>query len=118
MSDRNWYCIGKDGIATLCADKDDAEQSAKLASLDWPNNAPYRAVQLVETDELDALQADADRYRWLARKVSAHGICNGWQFGFPTAITLPANSLAMRDPETALGQCIDAAIAAQKGGAA
>jgi len=73
MSDRRWYCLGKDGVATLCADKDDAEQSAKLASLDWPRNAPYRAVQLVEADELDALQADADRYRWL-RNFHAAGI--------------------------------------------
>lgn len=45
----NWYCIDKSGMATLCADEDDALQSAKLAALDWPNNAPYRAVQLVET---------------------------------------------------------------------
>ena len=44
----NWYCIDKTGMATLCADEDDALQNAKLAALDWPNNAPYRAVQLVE----------------------------------------------------------------------
>lgn len=64
--------------------------------------------------EIEALQADAERYRWLARKVSAHGICHGWQFGFPTALTLPANALAMRDPETSLGQCIDAAMQKDK----
>lgn len=58
---------------------------------------------------------DAARYRWLARKVSAHGICDGWQFGFPTALTLPAPALAMRDPGSALGQAIDAAMAQQGG---
>jgi hypothetical protein len=65
-------------------------------------------------EQIEALQADAERYRWLARKVSAHGICHGWQFGFPTALTLPANALAMRDPETSLGQCIDAAMQKDK----
>jgi hypothetical protein len=43
-----WYCIDKTGMATLCADEDDARQSAKLAEQDWPRNAPYRAVQLCE----------------------------------------------------------------------
>jgi hypothetical protein len=44
----HWYCIDKTGMATLCADEDDARQSAKLADQDWPRNAPYRAVQLCE----------------------------------------------------------------------
>lgn len=64
-------------------------------------------------DELEqylrGLRVDAVRYRWLARKVSAHGICDGWQFGFPTALTLPAPALAMRDPQAALGLAIDTA---------
>jgi hypothetical protein len=54
---------------------------------------------------------DAARYRWLARKVSAHGVIDGWAFGFPTHLSLPAPVLAMRDPEAALGQAIDAALA-------
>lgn len=62
-------------------------------------------------EQVSRMARDAARYRWLARKVSAHGICDGWQFGFPTAISLPAPALAMRDPEAALGQAIDAAIA-------
>ena len=44
----SWYCVDKIGMATLCADKDDAEQSAKLAEQDFPRNSPYRAVQLCE----------------------------------------------------------------------
>lgn len=59
----------------------------------------------------DAL--DAARYRWLRRKVSAHGICDGWQFGFPTALTLPAPAEAMRDPAAGLDAAIDAARRAQ-----
>jgi len=43
-----WYCVDKAGMATLCADQEDALQNAKLAQQDWPNNGPYRAVQLCE----------------------------------------------------------------------
>lgn len=43
-----WYCVSRDGLATQCADRDDALQCAKLGALDWPNSAPYRAVQLCE----------------------------------------------------------------------
>lgn len=44
----HWYCVDKSGRATLCADRDDALQNAKMGAWDWPNNAPYRAVQLCE----------------------------------------------------------------------
>jgi hypothetical protein len=57
---------------------------------------------------------DAERYRWLSRKVSAHGVIDGWAFGFPSHLTLPAPPLAMREPAAALGQAIDAAIAGEK----
>lgn len=46
VQNSRWYCIDKNGMATLCADEDDAKQNAKLADQNWPNNAPYRAVQL------------------------------------------------------------------------
>jgi hypothetical protein len=62
----------------------------------------------------DADAEDAARYRWLARKVSAHGVIDGWAFGFPTHLSLPAPVLAMRDPEAALGQAIDAARSPQQ----
>lgn len=76
-------------------------------------------VSMSDTRILEQLRRDALRYRWLARKVSAHGVIDGWAFGFPTHLTLPAPVHAMHDPEAALGEAIDAAIAAapQKGGA-
>jgi hypothetical protein len=67
---------------------------------------PARAA----ADAIEELLRDALRYRWLARKVSAHKLTTTWQFGFPTALTLPASELAMSNPEVALGQCIDAAL--------
>ena len=45
-----WYCVSRDGIATQCADQRDAEMTAKSGNRDWPNSAPYRAVQLCEFD--------------------------------------------------------------------
>ena len=82
----NWYCVDKSGMATLCADKDDALQNAKLAALDWPNNSPYRAVQLCEW--VPAAQPDcrtcehlSDSHRYCAK--SEHwmqGCTNGDQY--------------------------------------
>ena len=43
-----WYMLSKDGMATLCADKADAEQEAIDAQAAWPGMGPHRAVQLVE----------------------------------------------------------------------
>ena len=43
-----WYMVDKDGMATLCTDREDAEKEAKDADMAWPHTAPHRAVQLVE----------------------------------------------------------------------
>ena len=43
-----WYSVDKDGMATLCTDREDAEQEAKDANMAWPHTAPHRAVQLLE----------------------------------------------------------------------
>ncbi len=43
-----WYMVNKSGMATLCADREDAERVASDAQEQWPNCGPHRAVQLVE----------------------------------------------------------------------
>lgn len=48
-----WYSINKIGMATLCADKKDAENVASTCDIDFQRQAPHRAVQLVEVSELD-----------------------------------------------------------------
>ena len=48
LRDARWYMVDKDGMATLCTDREDAEQEAKDANMAWPHTAPHRAVQLVE----------------------------------------------------------------------
>lgn len=48
----HWYMLARDGRATLCTDKADAELEAKEADAAWPDMGPYRAVQLVEAEKL------------------------------------------------------------------
>ena len=48
-----WYCVNNMGMATLCADKADAEDVASTCDIDFPSQSPHRAVQLVEVSELD-----------------------------------------------------------------
>lgn len=43
-----WYMINAVGMATLCADKQDAEQAAADAQAAWPHAGPHRAVQMLE----------------------------------------------------------------------
>ena len=48
-----WYCLNNMGMATLCADKADAEDVARTCDIDFPRQSPHRAVQLVEASTLD-----------------------------------------------------------------
>ena len=48
-----WYCVNNMGMATLCADKADAEDVARTCDMEWPRQGPHRAVQLVEVSALD-----------------------------------------------------------------
>lgn len=60
-----WYMVTKDGAATLCVDREDAEHEAKINDAAWPNNGPHRAVQLVEAgfEAHDMASAAAQGYR-------------------------------------------------------
>ena len=52
-----WYCVNNMGMATLCADKADAEDVASDCNTEWPRQAPHRAVQLVDASALDTERA-------------------------------------------------------------
>ncbi len=47
-----WYMVNKDGMATLCEDRADAEHEAREADMTWPRLGPHRAVQLVDAEKL------------------------------------------------------------------
>ena len=67
-----WYMVNKMGMATLCVEKEDAEQEAADAQTAWPHMGPHRAVQLVEAsfDAADMATAAADGYRSAAAEVA------------------------------------------------
>ena len=48
-----WYVLNSMHMATLCADKADAEDVARTCDMEWPRQSPHRAVQLVEASTLD-----------------------------------------------------------------
>ena len=52
-----WYSVDARGMATLCRDEADAIQTAADCSIQWPNLAPHRAVQLGDISALLAQHA-------------------------------------------------------------
>lgn len=57
LRDARWYMVNRDGMATLCTDKADAEKEAADAQSVWPHMGPHRAVQLVEAADVEAMRA-------------------------------------------------------------
>lgn len=57
-----WYSVNREGIATLCADEEDARWNAAHCDQSWPRGAPSRAVQLVDVAEV-ARAVEAERER-------------------------------------------------------
>ena len=67
-----WYMVNRDGMATLCADRTDAEKEAADAQSVWPHMGPHRAVQLVEAsfEAADMATAAADGFRSAAAELA------------------------------------------------
>lgn len=61
----NWYMVNRDGMATLCTDRTDAEKEAADAQSVWPHMGPHRAVRLVEAsfEAADIATTAADGFR-------------------------------------------------------
>lgn len=55
-----WYMVNAVGMATLCADRKDAEQAAADAQAAWPHAGPHRAVQMVEVTAAPTPAAQGD----------------------------------------------------------
>ncbi len=49
-----WYFVNQIGMATVCADKSDAEKEASVAEQAWPRHAPHVVMQLVDAAQLDS----------------------------------------------------------------
>lgn len=57
----SWYSVNNMGMATLCADKADAEDVARTCDIDFPRQSPHRAVQLVELSDINKLHVEIAR---------------------------------------------------------
>lgn len=51
-AEASWYCLSRDGLATLCKDAADAKETAGQCDKSWPAGGPYRAVLLVDAVEI------------------------------------------------------------------
>ena len=51
-----WYCVSRDGIATLCVDEEDARANAAHCDQAWRAGSPHRAVQLVDAAAMQTLR--------------------------------------------------------------
>jgi hypothetical protein len=55
-----WYCVNRDGLATLCLNEQDAHEMAAECDIDFPRGGPHRAVRLVDAQQpLTRQQIDA-----------------------------------------------------------
>lgn len=63
-----WYCVSREGIATLCKDQEDAQANARHCDKTWPAGGPHRAVQLVGAAEIERMQMLARRSSRQLRK--------------------------------------------------
>lgn len=62
-----WYCVDRDGVAMLCANRRDALAQAAENDDCWPQRAPYQAVLLGDVSalaaEVERLKAENDKLR-------------------------------------------------------
>jgi hypothetical protein len=58
-----WYCVSRDGMATLCVDEEDARANATHCDQAWRAGSPHRAVRLVDAIEADKLQREVAMLR-------------------------------------------------------
>jgi hypothetical protein len=84
-----WYCVSRDGLATLCADEQDARMLARHCDETYPKGAPYRAVLL---GDVAAGIAEIERLRPALERLLSSG-----------DVRDAADAGALRQARTALG---------------
>jgi hypothetical protein len=78
-----WYCVNRNGMATLCTDDRDALANAVNADKMYPRYAPHIAAQLVPVVQADAL--DAARVPLTYTQVMELGLSLGYDGDNPDA---------------------------------
>ena len=51
-----WYCVSREGMATLCKNHEDAQANARHCDKAWPAGGPHCAVLLVDATEIARLR--------------------------------------------------------------
>lgn len=69
-----WYMVNRDGMATLCTDREDAEKEAADAQRFWPHMGPHRAVQLIEAADVETLRSGYDAARLEIESLRARSV--------------------------------------------
>jgi hypothetical protein len=64
----HWYCVDKEGLATLCANKEDAELTVKECDLLWPKNGPHRVGRVFDETPVQEPVARVS-LQWLAEMI-------------------------------------------------
>lgn len=67
-----WYCMANNGLATLCANENDARIMAQDGDISWPKNAPHRAVLLGDVSAVPDMLAALQKAVVLLSGVCAH----------------------------------------------
>lgn len=55
-AEARWYCLSRDGLATLCRDEADARATAAESGELYPHLGPYRAAQMVDAQDTEAVR--------------------------------------------------------------
>jgi len=68
-AEARWYCLSREGMATLCTDEEDAKEVAAESWVAWPQNGPYRVAQMVDADTAESLRTALTELR---DRIKAH----------------------------------------------
>lgn len=68
-AEARWYCLSREGMATLCADEEDAKEVAAESWVAWPQNGPYRVAKMVDADTAESLRTALTELR---DRIKAH----------------------------------------------
>ena len=64
-----WYCVSRDGLATLCKDEADAHETSGQCDKSWPLGGPHSAVRLADASEIERLR---DALGELRERIKGH----------------------------------------------
>lgn len=108
-----WYMVNNIGMATLCADRDDAEREAANAREAFPQSAPHRVVQLAEVEAAPGPrtplhEAACQAYGWLWHGTAGDPNAQRARNALVNALTREDMARGIREAR-ALGATVDGA---------